>query len=210
MSAVISTLFTVILYSASSSVSSEARAILGAEIREVHIPGLDLIPNISTNLMFSEGAWAHRNWFPAMKADYQKDIPPRLELGLSVTATEYIEAVKAREEIIAQWASVLEDIDAVITPTCPIEPFEIGLGAPWNITTRGKTEPGKIMATYHTRYANMTGAPALSVPTGLTKNGLPVGLMIMGKRGYDVGVLEIGMAYERHYQYPVNCFLPLS
>ena len=177
--------------------------ILGAEIREVHIPGLDLIPNISTNLMFSEGAWAHRNWFPAMKADYQKDIPPRLELGLSVTATEYIEAVKAREEIIAQWASVLEDIDAVITPTCPIEPFDIGLGAPWNITTRGKTEPGKIMATYHTRYANMTGAPALSVPTGLTKNGLPVGLMIMGKRGYDVGVLEIGMAYERHYQYPV-------
>ena len=176
---------------------------LGAEVKEIHIPGLDLIPNISTNLMFSEGAWAHRNWFPELKDDYQKDIPPRLELGLSVTATDYIEAVKGREKIIAQWASALENIDAVITPTCPIEPFDIGLGAPWNIITRGKTEQGKIMATYHTRYANMTGAPALSVPAGLTKNGLPVGLMIMGKLGYDVDVLEIGMAYERHYQYPV-------
>lgn len=118
-------------------------------------------------------------------------------------ATDYIQTVKYREELIAKWEEVLKDVDAVITPTCPIEPFDIGLGDPWHIISRGKQEMGKPMATYHTRLANVTGAPALSVPAGLTKNGLPVGLMIMGRQKDDCGVLNIGMAYERNYQYPV-------
>ncbi len=153
--------------------------------------------------MFSEAAWNHRKWYPACKESYQEDIPPRLEIGFAVKATEYIEAVKCREKIIAQWENTLKDFDAILTPTCPIEAFDIGLGDPWHIITRGKTEMGKPMATYHTRLANMTGAPALSVPAGLTKNGLPVGIMIMGKRNDDCGVLEIGLAYERNYTYPM-------
>ncbi len=174
---------------------------LGAEIREIFIPGLELIPEVSTHLMFSEAAWNHKKWYPSHKESYQKDIPPRLEIGLAVKATEYIQAVKYREKIIEQWETALQDLDAVLTPTCPIEAFDIGLGEPWYITTRGKKEMGKPMATYHTRLANMTGAPALSVPAGVTKGGLPVGLMIMGKRNDDGQVLKIGMAYEKNYKY---------
>lgn len=176
---------------------------LGAEIREVFIPGLELITEASTHLMFSEAAWNHRKWYPSCKESYQKDIPPRLEIGLSVKAAEYIQAVNYREKIMEQWENTLEDLDAVLTPTCPIEAFDIGLGDPWYITTRDKKEMGKPMATYHTRLANMTGAPALSAPAGLTKNGLPIGIMIMGKRNDDCKILRIGMAYERNYKYPV-------
>ena len=175
---------------------------LGGEIREINIPGLDLVTEASTHLMFSEAAWNHRKWYPARKESYQKDIPPRLEIGLAVKATEYIQSVKYREEIIEAWRRTTDEVDAVLVPTCPIEPFDLGLGAPWSIVTRGKSEPGKPMATYHTRLANMTGAPALSVPAGLTKSGLPVGLMIMGRLNGDGEVLKIGMAYERSYEYP--------
>lgn len=176
---------------------------LGAEIREITVPGLDLIPETSTNLMFPEAAWAHRKWYPVCRDLYQKDIPPRIELGLSITATQYIEAQKCREQIIADWETALCGFDAVLVPTCPIEAFDIGLGAPWHIVTRGRREEGKPTLTYHTRLSNMTGAPALSVPVGLTKNGLPVGMMIMGKRGDDCRVLEIGLAYERSCPFPV-------
>lgn len=175
---------------------------LGAEIREITIPNLDRIPEVSTNLMFPEAAWAHKTWYLTKKELYHKDIVPRIEKGLSISATDYIEAVKAREEIMAQWQTTLSGIDAVIVPTCPIEAFEIGLGSPWFVTTRGKQEEGKPLLTHHTRLSNMTGAPALSVPAGLTKNGLPVGLMLMGKRGDDCRVLEIGLAYERSNPYP--------
>lgn len=180
---------------------------LGAEIREITVPGLDLIPETSTNLMFPEAAWAHRKWYPVCRDLYQKDIPPRIELGLSITATQYIEAQKCREQIIAAWETALCGFDAVLVPTCPIEAFDIGLGAPWHVVTRGNQEEGKPTLTYHTRLSNMTGAPALSVPAGLTKNGLPVGMMIMGKRHRDCDVLSIGLAYERNFPYPVPAIL---
>ena len=73
-----------------------------------------------------------------------------------------------------EWEKALQEVDAVVAPTCPIEAFDRGLTPPWNIVTRGQIEPGKPMCTYHTRLADMTGAPALSLPVGLTKNKLPV------------------------------------
>ena len=59
------------------------------------------------------------------------------------------------------------------------------------------------MCSRHTRLANLLECPALSLPAGLTDNGLPVGLMIMGRKHDDASVLNIGMAYERHFSYPM-------
>ena len=176
---------------------------LGAEIREIYIPSLEKLPEMSTSLMFSEASWNHREWFPSRKKEYGKSIADRLEKGLGISAKEYIESFNYRDELIRKWDEALCGFDAVLAPTCPIEGYDLGLGAPWSIETRGKTEAGKVMATYHTRLANMTGAPALSVPAGLTKNGLPAGLMIMGKKNDDCNILGIGLAYERSYTYPV-------
>lgn len=176
---------------------------LGAEVREVEIPGLELVTDASTCLMFSEAAWLHRDWYPSRKERYQDGVAARLDQGGAYKATEYIQAVKDREKLMESWENTLKDFDAILAPTCPIEAFDIGLGAPWHVMTRGKQEMGKPMGTYHTRLADMTGAPALSVPAGLTKNGLPVGLMIMGRRNDDCAVLAMGMAYEKSYQYPV-------
>lgn len=175
---------------------------MGAKVKKIEIPALDLVTDASTCIMFSEAAWLHRDWYSRLKDRYQAGVAERLELGGSFKATEYIQALKDREKLMQAWEETLKDIDAVIAPTCPIEPFDIGLGSPWWITTRGQRENGKPMATYHTRLADMTGAPALSVPMGLTKNGLPVGLMFMGRRNDDVEVLRLGLAYERNYAYP--------
>lgn len=177
----------------------EKLKLLGATIKEVVVPNTELITETSTNLMFKEAAESHKTWYPERKDDYQKDIPPRLEIGLKVTNEDYLKAVKYRNEIIKEWKVLTKQIDAVLVPTCPIEPFDIGLGEPWSVTTRGNTELGKQMATYHTRYSNMTGAPAISIFAGLTQNGLPVGLMIMGGFGADCSVLETGLAYERNF-----------
>ena len=176
---------------------------LGAEIRAVEIPGLELVTEASTCLMFSEAAWLHRAWYPRRKDLYQPGVARRLEQGGAYPATAYIQALKDREKLMAAWERTMENFDAILSPTCPITAFAIGLGDPWYVETRGRREPGKTMATYHTRLANMTGGPALSVPAGLTEDGLPAGLMIMGRRNDDWGVLTIGMAYERSWPYPV-------
>ena len=104
-----------------------------------------------------------------------------------------------------EWEKALQGIDAVVAPTCPITAFDIGLPNPWYVTTRGKQEEGKVMCTYHNRVANTTWGPALTVPCGFD-NGLPVGLLIMGKLHDDANVLQVGYAYEKNFPYTLKTF----
>jgi aspartyl-tRNA(Asn)/glutamyl-tRNA(Gln) amidotransferase subunit A len=172
---------------------------LGATIRHIEIPGLEMVPDASTVLMFAEAAHAHRERFPKHADKYQPGVRQRLEQGNKYAAVEYINALKQREQIIAAWEKTLLEVDAVVAPTCPIPAYDIGL---WEIEARGKVEQARPMCTYHTRLANVTGSPAASVPCGLTSAGLPAGLMVMGRRGDDLGVMRISFAYEKHNPYP--------
>jgi aspartyl-tRNA(Asn)/glutamyl-tRNA(Gln) amidotransferase subunit A len=174
---------------------------LGAEVRYIEIPSLELVPDVSTVILFSEAAHCHRDRFAKFPDKYQPGVKARLEQGGAYKAVEYINALKGREKIMAVWERALTGIDGVVVPTCPIPAYDIGLPAPWNIQTRGKTEGGRAMLTHHTRLANTAGIPAMSIPCGLTSDGLPVGLMIMGRRSDDVGVLQLGYAYEKHNQF---------
>ena len=58
-----------------------------------------------------------------------------------------------------------------------------------------------MLCVYHTRLADATGSPAITLPVGLTKDNMPVGFMIMGARFCDEEVLRLGLAYERKYDF---------
>ena len=89
-------------------------------------------------------------------------------------------------------------MDAVVTPTLPIVAYKIGSVS---VVVRGKEEPAREMCGRNTIFANTTGCPALTVPCGLTPDGLPAGIMIMGRNGDDLTVLKIGYVYEKHNPY---------
>ncbi len=172
---------------------------LGADVQYIEIPSIELVPNVSTVILFSEAAHCHQERFAKYPDKYQPGVKARLEQGGAYTAVEYIDALKGREKIMADWERAITGIDGVVVPTCPIPAYDIGLPAPWHIQTRGKTEEGRAMCTHHTRIANTAAIPAITLPCGLTSEGLPAGLMIMGRRGDDVGVLQLGYAYEKHH-----------
>ena len=109
--------------------------------------------------MFSEAAFLHKERYPLQKEKYQAGVAERLEQGNAYTAVQYIQASRNREKIMSAWEETLKGIDAVVAPTCPITAFDIGLTPTWKIETRGQTELGKPMCTYHTRLANMTDRP---------------------------------------------------
>jgi len=176
---------------------------LGAEIREVKFPlEMEKVNSISMIGMYSEGALVHKHWRATVKDKYQKGTDIKLDNGSSHMAVDYLQTVEDRKELMAVWEETMKEYDAILVPTCPIEAFDISIGRPWTITSRGQTRMGEPTATYHTRFSSVVGGPALTVPMGLTKNHLPVGMMIMGARNDDCNVLEIGLAYERNYEYP--------
>ena len=89
---------------------------------------------------------------------------------------------------------LFEKYDLLLTPTIACPPFRIGLDNPTEIAGRAVEPYEWIPFTYP---FNMTGQPACSIPVGLTKDGLPIGLQVVGRRFDDATVLRAAAAYER-------------
>lgn len=175
---------------------------LGAEVKEVEIPLMELLDETGDCIVFCGATYLHRNWYPRLKDLYSEGVADRLAMGETYSALQYVEAKDNRDRMKKAWEDLMDVVDVVVMPTCPIEAFAIGLPKPWLISSKGRQEYGKAMCSRHTRLANLLECPALTVPAGLTHDHLPAGLMIMGKKYDDCGVLRVGMAYERNYTYP--------
>jgi aspartyl-tRNA(Asn)/glutamyl-tRNA(Gln) amidotransferase subunit A len=89
---------------------------------------------------------------------------------------------------------VFESVDVIVRPTVPIPAPRIDdLHKPWGIGT----ETASASLARFTRYFNVVGLPAISVPCGFTAGGLPIGLQIAGKAFDETTVLRVAHAYEQ-------------
>uniref|UniRef100_A0A7C3ZR40 Amidase n=1 Tax=Archaeoglobus fulgidus TaxID=2234 RepID=A0A7C3ZR40_ARCFL len=122
--------------------------------------------------------------------------PPYLgfmPLAQSLTYREYIKIEERKMELWKALKRVFENYDYLITPTVACKPFEIGKISPDEINGKFITPIGWMPFTYP---FNFTGQPAASIPAGFSKEGLPVGMQIVGKRYDDAGVLRISKAFQ--------------
>jgi aspartyl-tRNA(Asn)/glutamyl-tRNA(Gln) amidotransferase subunit A len=87
-----------------------------------------------------------------------------------------------------------ETYDLLLTPTIACPPFKIGLDNPTEIGGRAVKPYAWIPYTYP---FNCTGQPAASVPAGFTRDGLPIGLQIVGRRHDDMTVMRASAAFEK-------------
>jgi aspartyl-tRNA(Asn)/glutamyl-tRNA(Gln) amidotransferase subunit A len=100
----------------------------------------------------------------------------------------YLKAQRVRSLIKQDFDSVFEDVDALLTPTAPSDAFAIG---------ENDDDPIKMyLNDIFTVPASLTGVPAISVPVGLSKKGLPLGLQVIGKMFDEDLVLRVAGALE--------------
>jgi aspartyl-tRNA(Asn)/glutamyl-tRNA(Gln) amidotransferase subunit A len=130
--------------------------------------------------------------------DRKSEIDPGLHAIIEATLknppTKYVQAWFDR---LAWWEHprrLFETYDLLLTPTIACPPFAVGLDNPTEIAGTRVEPYAWIPFTFP---FNMTGQPAASVPCGFTKDGLPVGLQIVGRRFDDVTVLRASAAFER-------------
>lgn len=113
------------------------------------------------------------------------------------TLSDYLSATKARAEFAGKVHALFEDIDLLLLPTLPIEPFEADREAP-----QGFRSSSDVLAwtgwTPFTYPFNLSGNPAASLPCGFTANGLPVGLQVVGRRHDDATVMSFCQQAENH------------
>lgn len=117
----------------------------------------------------------------------------RIRSGESITAAEYISRRLELDEARRRIAGVFADVDVIVTPTTPMSAPAIG-------ELKGDREalrPAELKLLRNTRPFNVWGLPAISVPCGATKSGLPVGLQIAGPHWREDLVLRIAHTYEQ-------------
>jgi aspartyl-tRNA(Asn)/glutamyl-tRNA(Gln) amidotransferase subunit A len=114
------------------------------------------------------------------------------EMGKHVSATEYVDAFHhARGRLTTTMNAMFERFDLILMPTMPATAFPAGQDHPGPADGTWKAD-----WTPFTHPFNLTSLPACSMPCGLSGEGLPIGLQIVGQVGDDVRVLQAARAFE--------------
>lgn len=152
------------------------------------------IPDPGGRVLLAAEAWAVHAENISRHADlYQPETLRRLRGGEELTPPEIAaareELVQSRREIVR----VFDDVDLLITPTTP-EPAPSIADLARN---PDDLRPREILLLRNTRPFNVWGLPAISVPCGFTKSGLPIGLQIAGTFGGENLVMMLAHWFER-------------
>jgi aspartyl-tRNA(Asn)/glutamyl-tRNA(Gln) amidotransferase subunit A len=171
---------------------------LGARLKDVSLPLLPETEDAGNQIAWAEATHYHQHagWYPHHADEYHEDVRKRLEMGTKVPAIAYLEALELRDQFIAAFHVILEqeELDALVVPTTPITATRVGEES---VTIQGNSHPTRGLLLRLNRPANLAGVPAISVPCGLTENGLPLGLQFIGAVTDEVLLLELARNFER-------------
>jgi aspartyl-tRNA(Asn)/glutamyl-tRNA(Gln) amidotransferase subunit A len=116
-------------------------------------------------------------------------------MGREVSADSFLGAQRDRAALRTEVDAALAHCDALVLPTLPI-PAPL-LGA-INVRVDGREEPVRPMMLRLTQVFNLSGHPALSLPCGITSQGLPCGFQMVGRLEATSGLLAVALACEPH------------
>jgi aspartyl-tRNA(Asn)/glutamyl-tRNA(Gln) amidotransferase subunit A len=160
---------------------------LGAHVDEESFDfDFDDVMQRNGRLIAAEAYAVHRAYIEDAALEIDPWVRKRTLAGKSVSAAEYLDELAHRRRTAARFADWMIGRDALLTPTLPITAVPV-------VDVDESTTP---LATF-TRAANYLGACALSLPAGLSRGGLPIGMQLMGSAFSDAALIRIGRAIQR-------------
>jgi aspartyl-tRNA(Asn)/glutamyl-tRNA(Gln) amidotransferase subunit A len=165
----------------------------GATLVDVRFPPLEPVIGAHRAIIFSEAAAAHEELIRTRSAEISDEVRPLLQSGMFLTATQYLGAQQARQNTIAAYRKLWRSFDVLVTPTSPIAAPPIGA-----TTARLAGQDIPLVRAFLdvTLPFNLTGQPAISVPCGFTREGLPIGIQFVGRPFDEATLFRVGAAYE--------------
>ena len=186
---------------------------LGAQIKEISLPHTEYAvatyyilatAEASSNLARFDGVrFGYRTpsandlaemYAKSRSEGFGPEVKRRIMLGTYALSSGYYDAYykkgqQVRTLIKNDFDEAFKEVDAIITPTAPTPAFRAGekTGDPLQM----------YLSDIFTISVNLAGIPALSLPCGFTKEGLPIGLQILGRAFDEEGILRIAFAYEQ-------------
>jgi aspartyl-tRNA(Asn)/glutamyl-tRNA(Gln) amidotransferase subunit A len=176
---------------------------LDARVDEITLPPFELFNACGRVIMAAEGYTIHKRWLRERPLDYGRYTYQRLAPGAGLTAADLLNAFRVRREladavsrdVFGRYVALIAA--SALTPAARFADF----GADW-------PPPGAVTATQTIPF-NVTGHPALGVPIGMSRAGLPLGMQIVGRAFDEPLLLRIAAAVEDRLvsvnRYPPGC-----
>ena len=160
---------------------------LGAKVQEVQTAPLGEYAACNRTILASEAYAIHEKWLQERPQDYASLTRERFLSGAFVRAADYINATRVRLKMTNAFHALFSDVDVIVTasamdPACRIDDAE---------------ELDRTYARQARAPFNVTGSPALSVPIGFSRAGLPLGMQIVGKPFSEALIYRVAHAYEQ-------------
>jgi aspartyl-tRNA(Asn)/glutamyl-tRNA(Gln) amidotransferase subunit A len=163
---------------------------LGARIQDVDIPGVGTLP---PGMWAVEAREVHAEALAARPDDFGRDVYALLT-GPTPSGTEIAAQRRIVHAVTEAMRRTLEEVDVLVTPTMIIPAARIGQQS---VRWADREERLGAASIRCTQPFNATQLPALSVPCGFTREGLPVGLQFVGRPFDEATVLRTGYCYEQ-------------
>jgi aspartyl-tRNA(Asn)/glutamyl-tRNA(Gln) amidotransferase subunit A len=158
---------------------------LGADLRTVRVPPLDAWFDCNRTIHQAESYAIHEKDMQERPQDYSALTRKKILPGAFISATKYIRAQQLRSALCREMADAMRDLDAVITLSSLDLPARI-------------EDPDAVARTYDRQCRvvfNVTGTPAISVPTGFSSTGIPLAMQIAGRALDEAMVYRVAQAY---------------
>ena len=190
-------------YAAAVAAGVEVMAKQGAEIVEVCMPArlADYLPAWSV-LCTSEAADAHRAGYPARADEYGPWFREWLARGHEFSAADYAEANNIRAACVGALRRTMQDVDLLACPGTTRAAYPVSPAQSYGPIPKDR-DPWQTRFTVPMDYA---GLPTISLPCGLSGDGLPLSLQFVGHVLAEPLLIQAGAAYEAatdwHKMYP--------
>lgn len=169
----------------------------GAELVDVTIPNLHLSRVAHLTSIISEMGASQLKHVAEHLKEYGVDIQLNLKLIEGLTASDYVQAQRVRDQTIAQMESLFEAVDFIVTPATGCLPPIIHP----NAESAGESDLGTLDRIMRfAPLANLTGHPAITFPAGYAEGNVPVAIQLIGKAWSEMELLSAAHTFENHVQ----------
>lgn len=167
---------------------------LNVEFVAVDVPEMSTVNQNMGIVLAYEAFQLHQAWLQQFPNDYADQVKARIEFGKDISPSTYANALSQRSIIQEAFqASWFAHCDAVLVPTIQVQTPAI------EATTRGSTTEiltNLFRVTQTTKGINYLSFPALNLPSGFTKEGLPIGVQCIGNVFQEETLLQLGNAFQ--------------
>jgi aspartyl-tRNA(Asn)/glutamyl-tRNA(Gln) amidotransferase subunit A len=165
----------------------------GISIKPVSIDGIEDALHASTVITSVEALRFHRPLMEKQPEAYGPKVLERLEAGKQYSAADLAAAQRTQKRITSSFTKAFQEVNCLIGATLPCLPPRLGTDS-LQITSRAESVVDAF--TRLNAPQNLSGIPALALPCGFSKTGLPLSMQIIGSSGHDRLVLQVGHFYQ--------------